>query len=350
VRRGGVQRYLMLTLLSFAASVAGTRLFLEITGYPQIGTSELHIAHVLWGGLLLFIAALVPLIYANRWAYDAGAVLAGAGVGLFIDEVGKFITQTNDYFHPAAAPIIYAFFLLTVLLYFRVRRPISRDSRAELYRALGGIEEVLDHDLQPRERQRLQARLLQIAQDEQQPDFARLAAQLAEFLDSENLRLAPDRMSRFERGMNWILAMEERWLPKTMHRTVLTGGLLGLGTLSLLRVALLATKIQNSWPMLEGVVEFVTAGRITGRLAASVVSTEAALEGIVGIMLVLGTVLLWRGRERLGTGMAHLGLLIQLAIVNLLTFYIEQFSTIVNATVQFIVLVGVIRYRQRYLS
>jgi hypothetical protein len=25
-----------------------------VTGYPQIGNSTLHIAHVLWGGLLLF--------------------------------------------------------------------------------------------------------------------------------------------------------------------------------------------------------------------------------------------------------------------------------------------------------
>src|SRR3970040_3181863 len=97
VRRGRVERYLLLTLLSFAASVALTRLFLELTGYPQLGNSELHIAHVLWGGLMLFVAALLPLIYANRWVYDAGALLAGIGVGLFIDAVGKLINQSNTY-------------------------------------------------------------------------------------------------------------------------------------------------------------------------------------------------------------------------------------------------------------
>jgi len=129
----------MLTMLSFAASVSLTRLFLELTGYPQLGDAELHIAHVLWGGLLLFVAALLPLIYANRWVYDVSALLAGIGVGLFIDEVGKFITQSNDYFYPAAAPIVYAVFLLTVLLFIRVRTPISTDSRAELYRALESI-------------------------------------------------------------------------------------------------------------------------------------------------------------------------------------------------------------------
>lgn len=53
VKRSDAKAYLFLTVLSFAASVTLTRFFLELTGYPQIGNEELHIAHVLWGGLLL---------------------------------------------------------------------------------------------------------------------------------------------------------------------------------------------------------------------------------------------------------------------------------------------------------
>ena len=93
------------------------------------------------------IAALLPLVFANRWVYTLGAALAGVGVGLFIDEVGKFITQANDYFYPLAAPIVYAFFLLTVMLYQRVRRRRRREVRAELFQALEALEEVLEQDL-----------------------------------------------------------------------------------------------------------------------------------------------------------------------------------------------------------
>ncbi|MCJ7707736.1 MAG: hypothetical protein MUO38_08985, partial [Anaerolineales bacterium] len=100
VRRQGTDTYLLLMLLSFAFSVALTRLFLMLTGYPQLGGGTIHIAHVLWGGLLLFVAALLPLVFANRWVYTTGAVVAGLGIGLFIDEVGKFITLANDYFYP----------------------------------------------------------------------------------------------------------------------------------------------------------------------------------------------------------------------------------------------------------
>lgn len=37
--------------------------------YPRVfGNGTLHIAHVLWGGLLLFIATIYPLIFANRFS------------------------------------------------------------------------------------------------------------------------------------------------------------------------------------------------------------------------------------------------------------------------------------------
>ena len=114
VERDGAAFYVFLTLLSFGLSVVFTRLFLQLTGYPQVGGKTLHIAHLLWGGLFLFIAALAMLVFANRWVYRLGAILSGLGVGLFIDEVGKFITRSNDYFYPPAAPIIYAFFLIVV--------------------------------------------------------------------------------------------------------------------------------------------------------------------------------------------------------------------------------------------
>ena len=48
VRRPGAEQFLLVMLLSFALSVSLTRLFLELTGYPQLGGGDLHIAHLLW--------------------------------------------------------------------------------------------------------------------------------------------------------------------------------------------------------------------------------------------------------------------------------------------------------------
>src|SRR3954464_5252759 len=175
VKRERADRYVLTMLLSFVGSVLVTRLYLSAMGYPQVGRGTLHIAHVLWGGLLLFVAALLPLMLANREIYQVSALAGGVGTGLFIDEVGEFLTRTNDYFYPPAIPIIYAFFLLTVLLYLRIRRPPSHDARAELYRALDAFGEVLDHDLEPRELTDLRARLQRVAAAREQPELARLA-------------------------------------------------------------------------------------------------------------------------------------------------------------------------------
>ncbi len=122
VRRDHAEKYLLTSLVAFAITVIIIRVFLQLTGFPQIGNSVLHIAHALWGGLILFVAVLLPLALANRWAIQGSALLGGIGIGLFIDEVGKFITQTNNYFFPPALSLIYGFFLLTILVYLYVRR------------------------------------------------------------------------------------------------------------------------------------------------------------------------------------------------------------------------------------
>lgn len=97
-------------VLAGVITVLVTRGFLFVTGFPQIGGDSLHIAHVLWGGLFLSVAFLLLLLSDNANKVFA-AVLGGIGFGLFIDEVGKFITQDNDYFYKPAFGIMYLTFL-----------------------------------------------------------------------------------------------------------------------------------------------------------------------------------------------------------------------------------------------
>ena len=128
VKQNGADSYLLVLMASFGATVIIVRLLLELSGYPQIGDNTYHLAHLLWGGLLLFLGLLLLLLVSNRWVIWVVAVMGGAGVGLFIDEVGKFITQSNHYFFPLAFPIIYAFMLVCVWIYLRIRRHRPSDT------------------------------------------------------------------------------------------------------------------------------------------------------------------------------------------------------------------------------
>jgi len=114
------------TFLVFSiGSVLVTRGYLAATGYPQIGSGTLHIAHVLWGGLLMMIAIIVALATIDVAADRVIAAAGGIGFGLFIDEVGKFVTRDVDYFFKPAIAIIYVCF---VSLFF-VFRYIERANR-----------------------------------------------------------------------------------------------------------------------------------------------------------------------------------------------------------------------------
>jgi hypothetical protein len=325
-------------LLSFAASVAGTRLFLEIANYPQIGSGGLHIAHVLWGGLLLFIASLLPLLLANRWVYPLGAVLAGAGVGLFIDEVGKFITSNNDYFYPAAAPIIYAFFLLVVLIYTRVRHEPPPDPRLELYHALDVLEEVLDHDLDAREQKDLQVRLETIAAQNSHPAFTQLAMALLAFLKHQDIHISPESPNLWQRHLKRLLDFEAKYFTENRLRALLIGGLGGLG---------LASIIHG--------MQFYTA-RFTPEIQVSSIATSywflgrLLLELFVSLMLLASAILLLARQVNRGLSYSYYSLLLSLTVVNLLVFYFNQFSTIIPALIQFTLLLLVIYYRRHFTT
>src|SRR3954453_23468536 len=85
-------------LVSTVGAIFAIRTYLHLTGYPQIGGGGLHIAHMLWGGLLMLVALMLLLGVLNQRAQWAGAIRGGLGGGTFLDELGKFITRDNNSF------------------------------------------------------------------------------------------------------------------------------------------------------------------------------------------------------------------------------------------------------------
>lgn len=125
------------------ATILVTRWFLIATGYPQLGGDGLHIAHVLWGGALLVVAIAILLTFIGPGVRPLACLVGGIGFGLFIDEVGKFLTDDNDYFYEPAFAIMYAsgvgLVVAAQLAFQRTRRHPSEEVAAAADLAVAGI-------------------------------------------------------------------------------------------------------------------------------------------------------------------------------------------------------------------
>jgi hypothetical protein len=330
VRREQAEKYILTSLIAFAVTVIGTRVFLQLTGFPQIGNSVLHIAHALWGGLLLFVAVLFPLALANRWAFQVSALLSGIGAGLFIDEVGKFITQANDYFFPPALSLIYSFFLLTVFGYFYFRRTRKTSPRQAMYHALEGLQSVLDGDLNAAEADQIKAQLA-IARESDQDEIVSLANAIGIYLQQEKRPLSsvePGYWKRIARRVNAI----GLGLGRQKHRTII----------SLLMVLWLGLVI--------GFIVVLVMGIPT--LANQVVQWRVPLiviQIVIGGLMIIALFTWLTKNEEAGLNFGVSGFLLSLVALQTLYFYLSQFSAITATLLQLVFLQILLAYRRWYL-
>jgi len=140
-------------LVSAVASLLLIRFLLKVTGYPQLGGDYLHIAHLLWGGILMLVAIIILLVSISRLPVHLAAVIGGAGFGAFIDELGKFITRDHDYFYEPTIALIYVFFILLFLVFRALSRYAPEGEQANLVNALELTKEAVIRDLDEEERQ-----------------------------------------------------------------------------------------------------------------------------------------------------------------------------------------------------
>ena len=273
---------LELFLVASVSTVLIVRLALHLTGYPSVGGDLLHFAHVLWGGLLMLAALITALSFLDRPAMQIAAVGGGIGFGLFVDEIGKFVTRSNDYFFQPAVALIYAVFVVVFLIVHTIHRPRKSTSEEYLLNALKELQELARGDLDMREMERAQEYLsrsdpahplvaplrstLELieplpwlglpawrrARSRVSETYRRLAsargfdaAVIAFFVGQLLIKLAYGAMLIFVVGLGWRQVLDIRFVGRVAERMV---------ELSPLEVAQLAASGLAGWFVLMGVV------------------------------------------------------------------------------------------------
>lgn len=142
-------------LISAITSLLGVRFFLYLTHYPQVGGQSLHIAHMLYGGALMFVSIIILLSFLGNRIQRLAAIIGGIGFGFFIDELGKFITRDNNYFFQPTVVIIYVIFIALYLLFRWLSQARRLTQQEYLINALELMEEAVLGDMDKAERQEI---------------------------------------------------------------------------------------------------------------------------------------------------------------------------------------------------
>ncbi|WP_241387321.1 hypothetical protein [Rhodococcus sp. CH91] len=289
-------------LILAVATILITRLYLHVTGYPQVGGAVLHVAHVLWGGLLMVAALMMSLTFLGRAPRRIAVVLGGIGFGLFLDEVGKFVTKTNDYFFRPSVAIMYVVVVLLLVANRTVHRRQGLSPDEYLANAAATATDGLVHGLTSTDRDQARVQLDRAREGGVDPEAVE---QIGILLD--RCREAPPRLSAISLRLPEQLRGEHSVRVAAVLLTVFSVGIL-----------------VNAAVTLEG--------DLAER--SSDVTTVIQLVGSAATVLlcVAGTVGLWRGRQwavRALRGAA----LITVFFVDVLEFAVREFGALINVAV-----------------
>lgn len=301
---------LRLFLLTGVATVLLTRWLLARTGYPKLGGhgTGLHIAHMLWGGLLMTAGLVVLLVFLGRRVRLWGSVTGGVGFGLFIDEIGKVVSDGGGYLYRPAAGLIYlAFAGLVVLSRWLVPRGGPPGARAQTARAadvaLSGVVSGLTEG-----QRRSALRALDGSTRPVDVALVRLLECVETAPEQPRVRVPDAVRDAAARGRRAVTALctHRATLWVTLGWTVLQGALLLVGV---------------GWDLAAGRLRHEPEwGAVTGLVVCSAVMLGLAVAGVVRL----------RGDRVRGLGLLRASLLVDLLAGQVFDFVVNQFSAVTN--------------------
>jgi pimeloyl-ACP methyl ester carboxylesterase len=316
-------------LVSAVATVIVIRIFLEATGYPQLGGGGLHIAHVLWGGLGMLVAIVLLLLYPTSTPRLVAAVVGGAGLGAFVDELGKFVTSDNDYFFRPTAAILYVLFVVLFLATREIRRVRKLSPTESLVNAVELAEKLAMGAMTADDRDR--ALQLLAKADPSEPLVAPLRATFLA-ADPAPIEFARLRWMGSAGGRTYAAIVSSRGFRWTLAAVfILIGVLFLLGV-----VAIVAVLVGSLFGVTDAQVE------LEQTTIASVIQGIASV--VAGVLILRGVFALRRSRAKAYRAF-ELAILVDLLLAQPFAFLDAGFGAAVDVFID-LALLATLRYLQ----
>ncbi|MFA6007264.1 MAG: hypothetical protein WC784_01285 [Candidatus Shapirobacteria bacterium] len=330
----------VLNLMIWATlSLLSTRLLLQLTGYFILGRGPWHIAHVLWGGLFMLLGSLIMLIFYGQLSRKIGAILTGIGWGLFIDEIGKYVTQDNNYWFRPAIIFIYISFILLFLLYRNLEKKTQVTSQILWPELLESLGEIANNDLEFTEKKSLLQKINYL-QKNSPPQDQSLLLSLKTYV--QKIQAKPDRRDfNLYRFLARILKTSYN---KLFRKKIMLFALTTYSIWYVIDKFIDAAKVLFNPHRLLMIQTYYSHYDFFSKADVYMVTFKFIIEIIVAVFYCLG-LLNWLNKKTFrGIKFYQWGLLINIFIGSIFKFYFEQFSGVFGLILSLIIYYSLRRF------
>jgi hypothetical protein len=299
VRRVHAAAEFELFFVSAVGTILIVRAALALTGWPQLGGGKIHFAHLLWGGLGMLIGIVLFMAFQGRlWRFLA-TLACGIGFGLFIDELGKFITSDNDYFFQPVIALIYLIFVGLFFLFHWLGTVRNLTQQVALVNAFDYAKEAVLRNMDAGERDA--ALYLLSRSDTRDPIVISLTETLRTYTD-----LVQPLPSPVTKVRGWLARIYSRLLRSRVFKVLMVGWFLVVALANL--IAFVPSLIDS-----QGLT-FANVG--------------LALSGALSGALVVIGVIRWRRSRLSAYRWFERGVLVAIFIGCFFSFYQDQLAAL----------------------
>lgn len=335
IKRENASELVLTMMASAVVSLLSMRLYLNIMNYPIVGKGYWHVAHALWGGVAMVVAMLMELSWQGKKNQRNAAIVFGLGFGLFVDEIGKYLTKDSNYFFQPAILFIYLTFIGLFALYRYLQTLEPEEDKTKIYQSLGALEEAVEGDLSQKEKEKALEKLEKIKETKVTMALRQMIKSLPIVEEKRNEEI--DYVWRKIKGI----------LVRFFHRKWVLVLLMGFTIYFLLGTIADAMSItahfKDNW-----LVEMLNdSASLDTRSELVLFKIKTVIDAVTSLFFGLGIYWVARDKRRYGAKVYQYGLIISIFITSFFRFYFEQFGGVIGLGINILLYYFLAYYRRK---
>lgn len=336
----------VLTVMIWAIfSLILVRIFLKLTGYPQLGRGSWHISHALFGGLIMTVGMVVSLTLQGRSVKKVAAGIFGFGLGWFIDEVGKYLTRDSNYFFRPAVLIIYIFFVGLFFIYRYLERYKAK-SNAELYQSVINQIRGIEGEFLPKSSKKSIVRKLEKIMASKDESYKTMAEKMLVVI--KKMKVKKDQKKG--RAMNWTKGVLKKGYDKIFKRKLVVWALWTYSIYFSVTKIWDMVMIGTSKQKMMMIQHFYKDYNFFGKSDIYMIVFEIIFEVIAAILFLTGARYFWSKKRLRGIRFFKYGLYVGIFLVSICRFYFEQWDGLDEVAISILLLGWLDQYQKELVG